>query len=450
VVWLGLLLVAVLVLRPLRSDANVGVIALVMLLPPLVATGSGRLVAALVALASGLVFNFFFTHPYDSPRIASRVSVTAFVVYVVVGVSLAVLGSRLRDASGAATQRAREATLLQRLTVDLISAERLDGVISEALGGLVDALALRSAGVDVTVGQHTIRVASGGAGRGERERFAIATIDESFGFLEVEHDGPLGESAERVINSFAGIVALAIARVRLADEAALRSALENTDRLRTILLQSVSHDLRTPLTAIKAAAGALRVVPPSAEIAATILTDIEDHADRLTHLVANLLDLSRIESGALHLERQVVPVDELIAGAVDAARSALDGPTVVVEVAEPMPSVEVDETMIRQVIVNLLQNAARHDPDGPILVSARAAADCVEVTVSDHGPGVAKETVSQLFVPFANRHGRSGTQRTGVGLAIARGFVTAHGGTIRYVPAAAGGASFTITLPVPA
>ena len=150
--WLALLVAAVVVLHPIRSDRNVGAIALLMLLPPLAATGSGPILAGAAALVSGLVFNFFFTHPYDSPSVASSASVAALVVYVVVGMTLAVLASRLRDARDAATTRAREAMLLQRLTVDLITVERLEPVLREAVAALVEALGLRGAELEVLFG----------------------------------------------------------------------------------------------------------------------------------------------------------------------------------------------------------------------------------------------------------------------------------------------------------
>ena len=438
-------------LHPFRSDANVGAIALLMLLPPLAATGSGPVVAGTAALASGLVFNFFFTHPYDSPSVASSASVAALVVYVVVAMALAVLASRLRDARDAATTRAREAMLLQRLTVDLITVDRLEPVLREAVAALVEALGLRGAELAVSFGDERIRVASGlPVGAGSRQ-VAIESLGISQGTLSTDAgEQGLEAGRTRVIDSFAGIVALAVARARLAEEGARRRALEETDRLRSILLQSVSHDLRTPLTAIKASAGALRMAPPARPVAKTMLADIEAHADRLSRLVANLLDLSRIESGALVLRRRPVPVDELIAGAVDAAGSELDRLAIEVCIEPRLPAVLVDETMVRQVLVNLLANAARHDPDGPISVLAEVAGDGLEIAVRDHGPGVPAAERDRLATPFATREpGASGT-RAGVGLAIANGFVRAHGGTLRVDDTPGGGATFVVRLPMEA
>lgn len=445
--WLALLITAVVVLHPFRSDANVGAIALLMLLPPLAATGSGPIVAGSAALVSGLVFNFFFTHPYDSPSVASSASVAALGVYVVVGMALAVLASRLRDARDAATTRAREAMLLQRLTVDLITVERLEPVLREAVDALVDALGLRGAELDVSIGDDRVHVVSGAPVDARAERIPIESLGVSQGTLVTDAGGvTLDAGRVRVIDSFAGIVALAVARARLAEEGARRRALEETDRLRSILLQSVSHDLRTPLTAIKASASALRMVPPPPPVAATMLADIEEHADRLSRLVENLLDLSRIESGALILRRQPVPVDELVAGAVDAARSELDRLTVDVHLEPDLPPLLADETMIRQVLVNLLANAARHDPDGPIEVIGAAGDGVVVISVRDHGPGVPMAERDRLATPLAERDRTSGG-RAGVGLAIATGFVQAHGGTLRLEDTPGGGATFVVTLP---
>ena len=445
--WLALLVVAVVVLHPIRSDRNVGAIALLMLLPPLAATGSGPIVAGAAALVSGLVFNFFFTHPYDSPSVASSASVAALVVYVVVAMTLAVLASRLRDARDAATTRAREAMLLQRLTVDLITVERLEPVLREAVAALVEALGLRGAELEVSFGDEQVRAVSGTVvDRGAR-RFAIESLGVGQGTLVTDPgEVALDAGRVRVIDSFAGIVALAVARARLAEEGARRRALEETDRLRSILLQSVSHDLRTPLTAIKASASALRMVPPPPAVAETMLSDIEEHADRLSRLVENLLDLSRIESGTLILRRQPVPVDELVAGAIDAARSELGRLAVDVRLAADLPPLPADETMIRQVLVNLLANAARHDPDGPIEVVASAGEGVVALSVRDHGPGVPIAERDRLATPLAARARASGG-RAGVGLAIATGFVQAHGGTLRLEDTPGGGATFVVEMP---
>jgi two-component system sensor histidine kinase KdpD len=228
----------------------------------------------------------------------------------------------------------------------------------------------------------------------------------------------------------------------------LLHALQETDRLRTALLQSVSHDLRTPLTAITAAASALREDVPEHEREA-LLSGIEHEAERLVRLVANMLDLSRIEAGVLAPRRTLMPVDELLYAAVDDAAAALNGHVVDIDGAAELPPVSVDETMIRQVLVNLLENASRADPDDALGLYASSDGSTLRIAVVDHGHGVPEAERRRIFEPYYRlRPGHDRRAGTGLGLAISRGFVEAHGGHIRVDPTPGGGATFTVELPV--
>jgi two-component system, OmpR family, sensor histidine kinase KdpD len=255
------------------------------------------------------------------------------------------------------------------------------------------------------------------------------------------------QETQAVLESFCGILGLALGRARLEHEAVLLQALQETDRLRTALLQSVSHDLRTPLTAITASASALREDVPRHEREA-LLSGIEHEADRLMRLVANMLDLSRIEAGVLAPRRTVMPVDELLYAAVDDAAAALDGQIVDIDGAAELPPVNVDETMIRQVLVNLLENASRADPDDALGLYASSDGGLLRISVVDHGHGVPEAERRRIFEPYYRlRPGHDRRAGTGLGLAISRGFVEAHGGHIRVDPTPGGGATFTVELP---
>jgi two-component system sensor histidine kinase KdpD len=180
-----------------------------------------------------------------------------------------------------------------------------------------------------------------------------------------------------------------------------------------------------------------------------MLADVEHEAGRLTRLVANLLEVSRVESGALRPVRLPVPVDELLRAAVDDARSALAGRPVEIDVEPHLPPVEVDETMLRQVLVNLLENAATAD-SGPLKIRALRAGRRVELRIIDHGPGVPEAERQRIFEAFQRLRTRDGAPErgTGLGLAIARGFVEAHGGSIRVETTIGGGATFIVSLPL--
>jgi two-component system sensor histidine kinase KdpD len=465
----ALIAIAVVSLLPFRDQLDSGTVALIMLVPPVVAASGGMTLGVGAAVVSGLAFNFFFTHPYQSFRIESSASIAAFVVYALIALTLAVLATRLRDARALANRRARNASLLGGLAVEMIRQSKLEPPLRSALHDLVEALELRGAYLEVVnaVGEH-VEVESGESaearalvpagssnapvvlhGRTGLALVPVATGDSAYGYLSVDA-GPrteLGTDAHRLLDSFAGVVALAAARSDIEEQAVRRRSLEESDRLRRALLHSVSHDLRTPLTAIRTIAAALRGADVAKEERDAMLGDVEHEAGRLSRLVTDLLELSRVEGGALKPARVPVPVEELCRAAIDDARLALGDHEVELDVEPHLPPVEVDETMLRQVLVNLLENAAIHDP-GPIRLRALRAGRRLELRVVDHGPGVPEAERERIFEAFQRLRGRSGVRDrgTGLGLAIARGFVEAHAGTIRVETTIGGGATFVVSL----
>lgn len=238
--------------------------------------------------------------------------------------------------------------------------------------------------------------------------------------------------------------------------AAEKQALEAVDVQRSALLRSVSHDLRTPLAAIRAVASDLRDgVAYDDNSRQELLELVVDESDRLDRLVHNLLSMSRIEAGSLQPDRQAVPIDELLAERVHRLGRLLRSAEVSVDAPAGLPLVSADYTMVDQVVTNLLENATKHAPTGSrIVVGARPRGDLVEVSVTDQGPGVDPADVERLFRPF--ERGPS-SRSSGLGLAICRAIVESHGGTISVEPATNGagltsgvgrGARFTFTLPV--
>jgi two-component system sensor histidine kinase KdpD len=464
-----LITLAVVCLLPFRDRLDPGTVALIMLVPPVAAASGGLWLGIGAALVTAGAFNFFFTHPYNSFRVESSASIAALVVYVFMAITLAVLASRLRDARTLANRRARNASLLGGLAVEMIRQSKLEPPLRSALHDLVEALDLRGAHLEVTnaLGER-VDVDSGDAiharalipvansattvvlrEQGGLALVPVATGDAAYGYLTVDAgpDRELGADAHRVLDSFAGVVALAVARSTIEEQAVRRRSLEESDRLRRALLHSVSHDLRTPLTAIRTIAAALRGADVEKDQRDAMLADVEHEAGRLTRLVANLLEVSRVESGALRPARVPVPVEELARAAIDDARLALGDHVVELDVEPHLPPVEVDETMLRQVLVNLLENAASHDP-GPVKLRAVRVGRHLELRVVDHGPGVPEAERQRIFEAFQRLRSSSGVRErgTGLGLAIARGFVEAHGGTIRVETTIGGGATFVVSL----
>lgn len=268
---------------------------------------------------------------------------------------------------------------------------------------------------------------------------------------EASH-GPFSEHESRLLALLATQLGALVERVELQEAKTRAEVLRHTDELKTSLLNAVSHDLRSPLASIIASAGSLRQTDVQWTDAerAEFVEAIEQQAARLSRIVGNLLDLSRIEAGALQPDKQLHDVGSLIDDVLDRLRPATERHRMSVHVADDLPPVMLDEVQIDQVLSNLVENAAKYAPAGSeIEVSVqRDNADLV-VEVGDHGPGIPQEEIGRLFTPF-HRIGGTGTRPPGfgVGLAVARGLVEAHGGRIWATNRTDGGARFIFTLPL--
>ncbi|GAC1565143.1 MAG: hypothetical protein NVS3B14_01940 [Ktedonobacteraceae bacterium] len=255
--------------------------------------------------------------------------------------------------------------------------------------------------------------------------------------------------------SFVDQAASVIDRERLRRESLQVEVLQRTDALRAALLSSVSHDLRTPLSSIKAAASSLlqEDVQWDEEARRSFALAIVREADRLNRLVANLLDMSRIEGGALKPEKEWYPLDELIHDVLGRMQPVLQGRLIQTDIPDDLPPVELDYLQIDQALTNLLENAVRYAPSGsPIDISVQLCEDSVLVSVADRGPGIPLADVERVFDKFyrvLNTETRA-TRSTGsgLGLAVSRGLVEAHGGRIWVENRQGGGAIFRFTLPL--
>lgn len=271
-------------------------------------------------------------------------------------------------------------------------------------------------------------------------------------------DRRLGSEADRsdptsaFFWAFLDQTASMIERARLRQESFQLEILRRTDALRAALLSSVSHDLRTPLTSIKAAASSLlqKDVRWSDEERRSFTQTIEHEADRLNRLVENLLDLSRIEGGALTLEKEWYPIDELLHDVLVRLEPLLQGREVRLDLPADLPPVELDYLMIDQVLTNLLENAQRYTPPGSsIEITVLTGAGELILSVADHGPGIPQPDLERIFDKFYRVMGPARKRGgTGVGLSVCRGLVEAHGGRIWAENRRSGGAVFHLTLPL--
>jgi two-component system sensor histidine kinase KdpD len=263
---------------------------------------------------------------------------------------------------------------------------------------------------------------------------------------------PLSEAEQDQQKTIAAQLVLVLERARLAEAAGQAHALAESDRLKSALLSSISHDLRTPLAVIKGAATNLLQDDVGWEAAARreFLITINQETDHLNRLVGNLLDMSRIEAGALNPARSWQDLGELIAEVAERLLPRLDGHPLELDLPADLPPVQISYTQIDQVLTNLVENAAKYSPPGtPISVRARPGDAEVQVEVLDSGPGIPETMISRIFDKFfrtvePERH----ADGTGLGLAICKGIVEAHGGRIWVENRPTGGARFIFTLPL--
>jgi two-component system sensor histidine kinase KdpD len=273
-------------------------------------------------------------------------------------------------------------------------------------------------------------------------------LGEGLGVLAYLDAEELPLESRSLLADFARQVGVAFERLRLGEEARHQALRARTEELRSALLSTVSHDLRTPLAVVTGAATTLRDEPAlDAPTRHALVETICDEAERLERLVRNLLDMTRVQAGVLEVKRDWVPVEEFIGSARARLATALAGREVRVSLPEGLDLVAVDPVLMEQVVLNLLDNAAKYTPPGsPIEVLARQVEGSLELEVADRGPGFDPRDGDRLFEKFY-RGAASRGRGAGLGLAVCRGIVAAHGGTIAALPRPGGGARFIVTLP---
>ncbi|MEV6926268.1 ATP-binding protein [Dactylosporangium sp. NPDC051485] len=404
----------------------------------------GLLPALLCAIGGFLVLNWYFTPPLYRLTIAERENVFALVAFVFVAVAVATVvdgaARRARDAARASAEAQTLATLAGSVLHGDNPLEALLERVRESFGLTAVTLLEREGEhapwrTAASVGGHP----SASPSDGETE----VPVDDDVALVLRGH--PLPAEARRLVEAFAAHAAIALRQRRLAERAAQAGTLAEVDRLRTALLSAVSHDLRTPLASAKAAVGSLRSpdVQFSVEDEAELLATAEESLDRLARLVENLLDMSRLQAGALALV--VRPVD--LADALPRAADDLDA-AIAINLPETLPEVSADPGLLERILVNVLANALRYSPPGsPPTVSASEHAGQVEVRVVDHGPGLPATDHDRVFQPFQRLGDRDNATGVGLGLALSRGLAEAMGGSLVPEPTPGGGLTMTLTLP---
>jgi two-component system sensor histidine kinase KdpD len=396
----------------------------------------GLAYAVPVSVAGMALFNFLFLPPLYTFTLADSRNWFALAVFLVTAVVVSELAARSR-------RQARESALLAEIATSLLKRRQVSGELERIAAEAAQALQVERARIELD----ERNVPAGGDG----ERFPLAVEGRRVGtiYLERPRQGSAG-ARRRLLPALASLLGVAIDRERLAGEALEAEALRRSDTMKTAVLRAVSHDLRTPLMAILTSASALTRQDldlgseDRSELAATILGE----AARLDRLVANLLDLSRLQAGAAQPAPDLWPIDDLVAQALNEAGAA--GRRVEVSLPDDSPAVQVDAQQIERVLVNLIENALKYSADPePVHVQVTATPAEVLVRVVDRGPGVADTERERIFQPF-HRGANGGVRGAGLGLAIARGFAEANVGRVWAESRSGQGATFVLALPLAA
>jgi len=428
----GSLALTTLLLYPLSEVAepvSLGVLYLLTVL--LVSTFWGLRLGLATSIAATAAFNFFHIPPTGGFTIADAENWVALGVFLVAAVVASSLSELARQRAGEAEQRRREADLAAELARLLLGTPEPRSALAPAARRIADALRIDSAAV---VLEHV---------EGDERRAAV----------------PLGElgtllvpaaaeelARERVAPALEALLRAALEREVLTAEVVETSALRRSDEIKTAVLRSVSHDLRSPLTAIVAAGEALSSPSLQSDDRVELADTIAHESRRLTRLVDQLLDLARLEAGNAEPREDWCSLEEVIRAAVEDAGAP---ERVRLAIAPDLPLVRADAGQLRRAFANLIENALRFGDHEPVSVRARVSGGRILMRVVDQGPGIPVAEQERIFAPFYRGSGAAG-QGSGLGLAIVRGLLEANGGQVRVESLPGQGTSFVVELPLPA
>ncbi len=438
--------------------------------------------------ASVLAYNFFFLPPLYTFTISDPENVVALFFFLVVAIITSNLTARMRSQAVTARQRAQTTAELYAFSRKLAGIVGLDDLLWATSYQIASMLRLRvvmllpegsGGGIAVRGGyppedaldEADLAAARWSwdrnrpAGRGadtlpgaKRLFLPLRTGRSTVGVLGIDREAPgplLTPDEQRLLDALADQAAVAIERINLAADLDEARILAETERLRSALLTSISHDLRTPLAAILGSATSLRSYGELYDqgVRDELISTVQDEAERLNRFVTNLLDMTKLEAGVLEPNLAMIDLAEIVGTVLERARKVLASHRIAVDLAADLPMLRVDFVLFEQVLFNLLDNAAKYAPPGTaITLRGQRSGEQVAIEVLDEGGGIATEHLDHIFEKFY-RIRRADRQRagTGLGLAICRGFVEAMGGTIAAANRSdRGGAVFTILLPIPA
>jgi two-component system, OmpR family, sensor histidine kinase KdpD len=443
----------------------------------------GRGPASVTAIVNVAAFDFCFVPPRYTFAVSDFQYVVTFAVMLIVALIIATLVASVRAQSRVAGARERRTSLLYAMSRELVATRTLENLARVAIKHVAETFASEAVvlvpesatgpllhphglpvagslhGADLSVAQW-VYTHGRPAGMGtdtlpaaSAQYLPLNGTNRTFGVLAVrpsQRRRLLLPEQQHLLETFAGQIALAIERAHLAEDAEVARVAAETESLRNTLLSSISHDLRTPLAVIAGASSALNdpTLVMDAATRAKLAASIEGKAREMSELISNVLDLMRFEAGEVKLRREWQTVDDLLGTALEKMTERLSGYTVAVKLPTELPAVSVDGPLITQVFTNLLDNATKYTRAGTIIqIGATAEGHAVRVTVDDNGPGLPSGDSERLFAKFQRGRDETSAGGAGLGLAICRAIVNAHGGRIAATQLPGGGARFEFTLP---
>ena len=438
----------------LRDILGITVIALLYLLPLGIITAFWGLGPGITsAFLSFLTLNYFFIKPYYTLAAHRPTDVVILAIFLVVAVVISQLVGRMQAGLAAATAREREATQLYELST-ILTGLHDDRAIVQVLAKQVQIVS-QGEYVELSItGAQAFVFHLPDVDRPARSPELTVPIQAARGILgEIrlwKINSAIPSEEKRLLQTFASQGALALERAWLVQAESRARVLEESDRLKSVILSSVSHELRTPLSTIKAAASSLRSNDVNWDSAARpeLIAAIDDEADHLNMLVGNLLDMSRIESGVLKPKREWNILPEIVGSVLARMKHLAEEHRIEVDVPESLPLMPVDYVQMEQVFTNLVSNSVKYAPEKSVIrVRAFVEGDLIHVIVSNQGPQVPQEHLERIFDKFFRITAADQVTGTGLGLSICRGIIEAHGGRI-WAENVPDGLAFNFTLPL--
>ncbi len=433
----------------------------------------------LAAVLGVLSFDFFFVPPYFTLAVSDLRHILTFAIMFLVAIVISSLTQRIRAQADAARQRENRTASLYAMSRELAAAASTDALFEVAVRHVADVfdakvaiLTPRADGVLAAAGggaltyspvEKEMAVAEWAWIRDRKAGLSTDTLPAARALYVPLHSGNTrvgvagilprdprrftDPNQGQLLETFTGQIATAIERARLADAEQHARVQIETEQLKNSLLSSVSHDLRTPLAVITGSAATLSESGLDEQTRKELLDTIQEEGQRLNRLVRNLLDMTRLQAGALRVKKEWQDVEEVIGSALTRLEERLVGRVVETALPDDLPMAPFDSILMEQVFINLLENAIKYTPDGsPLEISARRVPGAIEVSVMDRGPGVPPADVEKVFEKFyRSSEGRGGV---GLGLTICRGIVMAHGGRLWVDQREGGGAAFRFTIPL--